>query len=165
MTLYNLTEQYQQLLEMAQDPDVDPIVFQDTLEAMDGEIEEKAESYGCVIRELEGRAALLDNEMGRLYERLTTAKNSIKRMKDTLQFAMDGMGKTKIKTEHFSFSVAQNGGKQPMYVSDKIDEIPEEYLTHPDPVPNKEKIRQALEDGKELKFAELQPRGRSLRIR
>lgn len=165
MTIYELTDQYRQLLELAEDPDTDITVFQDTMEGLEGEIEEKAENYGRVIRELEGRAAALDAEIERMTKLKVAAKRSIMWMKEALQFAMEGTGKTKIKTDHFAFTIATNGGKQPMYVSDKIDDIPEEFRTYPEPVPNKEKIRAALEAGQDLEFAELQSRGRSLRIR
>lgn len=165
MTIYELTDQYRQLLELAEDPDTDITVFQDTMEGLEGEIEEKAENYGRVIRELEGRAAALDAEIERMTKLKVAAKRSIMWMKEALQFAMEGTGKTKIKTDHFAFTIATNGGKQPMYVSDKIDDIPEEFRTYPEPVADKEKIRAALEAGKELPFAQLQSRGRSLRIR
>ena len=164
-SLYELTTQYQLLLELAEDPDTDITVFQDTMEGLEGEIEEKAENYGRVIRELEGHAALIKSEIERLTKLMKADERSITWLKDNLKFAMDGTGKTKIKTEHFNFSVATNGGKQPMRVSDNIADIPEEFRTYPEPVPNKDAIRAALEAGQELKFAELQERGRSLRIR
>ena len=165
MTIYELTDQYRQLLELAEDPDTDITVFRDTLEALDGEIEIKAEYYGRVIRELEGRAAALDAEIERMTKLKVAAKRSIMWMKEALQFAMEGTGKAKIKTDHFAFTIATNGGKQPMYVSDRIDDIPEDFRTYPAPVPNKDAIRAALEAGQELPFAQLQERGRSLRIR
>ena len=65
-SLYELTTQYQLLLELAEDPDTDITVFQDTMEGLEGEIEEKAENYGRVIRELEGHAALIKSEIERL---------------------------------------------------------------------------------------------------
>lgn len=43
-TLYELTEEYRQLLEMMEDDSVDPEVLQDTLEGVDGEIEAKADN-------------------------------------------------------------------------------------------------------------------------
>lgn len=43
-TLYELTEEYRQLLEMMEDDTVDPEVLQDTLEGVDGEIEAKADN-------------------------------------------------------------------------------------------------------------------------
>ena len=44
-TLYELTDEYRQLLEMMEDDTVDPEILKDTLEAVDGEIEVKAD--GC----------------------------------------------------------------------------------------------------------------------
>lgn len=44
-TIYELTEDYLRLLELAEDPDTDPEAFADTLEGLDGEIEIKAEGY------------------------------------------------------------------------------------------------------------------------
>ena len=40
-TLYELTNEYMALLEMAEDPDIDPQAFADTLEALGGELESK----------------------------------------------------------------------------------------------------------------------------
>ena len=41
MSLYNLTGNFLALQEMMMDPDVDPKMVQDTLDAMDGDYEEK----------------------------------------------------------------------------------------------------------------------------
>jgi hypothetical protein len=43
-TIYELTEDYLRLLELAEDPDTDPEAFADTLEGLEGEIEIKAEA-------------------------------------------------------------------------------------------------------------------------
>ncbi len=41
-TLYELTDEYRQLLEMLEDPDEDPEVIRDTMEGISGELEDKA---------------------------------------------------------------------------------------------------------------------------
>jgi hypothetical protein len=46
MTLYELTAEYMQLLEIAEDPDTDVQVLLDTMEGVSGEIEEKADGSG-----------------------------------------------------------------------------------------------------------------------
>ena len=51
-SLYQLTEQYQELLSMALDPDVDPEALADTMEAIEGEFEDKADGYAKVMKEL-----------------------------------------------------------------------------------------------------------------
>ena len=49
MTLYNLTVQFQTILEMAEDTELDPQLIADTLEGVEGEIEVKLDSYGIVM--------------------------------------------------------------------------------------------------------------------
>ena len=43
-TLYELTDEYKQLLDMLEDDTVDPELLKDTLEAVDGEIDSR---YDC----------------------------------------------------------------------------------------------------------------------
>ena len=65
-TLYELTEQYQQLLQLLEDPDEDPRVIADTMEGIEGELEDKADGYGRIIRQLEAESASLKAEEERL---------------------------------------------------------------------------------------------------
>ena len=51
-TLYQLTEAYQELLSMALDPDTDPEALADTMEAIEGEFEDKADGYAKVMKEM-----------------------------------------------------------------------------------------------------------------
>ena len=51
-TLYELTDEYKQLLDMLEDETVDPEILKDTLEAVDGEIEVKADGCAKLIKEL-----------------------------------------------------------------------------------------------------------------
>ena len=164
MTLYELTAEYQNLLELAEDPETDPEVFNDTMEGLTGEIEIKAEGYVIVMKELEAQADKLDKEISRLTARKSTCQNSIKRMKESLMSAMQATGKTKLPTEHFKLSIAKNGGVQPMYVTPEIKDIPEEYIIRK-PEPDNNKIRQALTEGKNLDFAHLEERGVHLSVR
>ena len=108
MTLYELTEDYMNLLELAEDPDIDEQAFTDTLEGIDGALEDKAEGYAKVIRTLEGDAAACDAESKRLRNKKQTIENNIKRMKAALQYAMQATGKTKFKTVLFSFGIQKN---------------------------------------------------------
>lgn len=163
-TLYELTEQYQTVMDMLCDADTDEQVIFDTLEAIDGEIEEKADNYAKIIRMLKGDAEIIQNEEARLYAKRKSLENRIQRLKDTLQASMEFIGKTKFKTALFSFSVAKNGGKQPLEITDNLDEIPGKYLIPQPPVPNKEKIRQLLAE-KEVDWAHLAPYGKHLNIR
>jgi hypothetical protein len=143
MTLYELTEEYQQLLAFAEDPDVDPQVLADTMEGLGGEIEDKADGYAKVMKQLEADAAALKNEIDRLTVRKRSIENNIDRLKDTLKMAMIMTNKTKFKTELFSFGIQKNPKK---VVLDKdLSEIPTEWLIQQEPKVDKAAIKAALE--------------------
>lgn len=164
MTLYELTDQYIQLLDFASDPDTDPEVLADTLEGITGEIEDKAEGYIRVIKELEARQDKYKKEIERLQGQAKVFDNSIKRIKENLLQAMDTMNMPKISTEHFRVSVSKNGGLQPMFVEPDITKIPEQYIVLKAEA-NTKAIREALTAGEELPFAHLEERGRHLTIK
>ena len=54
MRLYELTEQFLALQELAYDPEVDEQTFQDTMEGLWGEIEDKADGYAKIIMGMTG---------------------------------------------------------------------------------------------------------------
>ena len=104
-TLYELTNDYMNLLELAEDPDIDEQAFMDTLEGIEGALEDKAEGYAKVIRTLEGDAAACDAESKRLRNKKQAIERNIDRMKAALQMAMEATGKRKFlcaMTEHIS---------------------------------------------------------------
>ena len=163
MTLYELKDEYKQLLEMLEDPDIDPQVIADTMEAVSGELDVKCDSYVVIIKKLEAQVEMIDTELIRLEKNKTALTSNIKRMKSSVLDAIQLTGQRKMETDHFKLSIVKNGGKQPMEV-DEIEKIPQDYLTMK-PVANMEKIRQELEGGSQLDFARLKERGEHLGIR
>lgn len=162
-TIYELSGDYLRLLEMAEDPEMDPVAFADTLEGLEGEIEIKAEGYAKVIKELDKDGAGLDNEIKRLQAKKTTIANSIDRMKKALEQSMIITGRTKFKTELFSFGIQKNPPSVDLD-EEHLELIPIEYLIPQDPKPDKKRMLQELKEGKELSFAKLK-QTESLRIR
>lgn len=160
MTLYELAEQYQRLMEFAEDPSTDAEVFKDTMDALGGEIDEKAENYGKVIRTLEGEVLSIADEEDRLARRRRAIQNNIDRMKEHLQNAMIACNKPKIKTDLFSFGIQKNA---PAVVLDS-ENIPSEYLIPQEPKIDKMRIKNELKAGADLPFAHLE-QSESLRIR
>ena len=159
-TLYELTEEYLTLLEMAEDPDIDPQAFQDTLEGLGGEIEYKAEGYAKVIKQLEMQMDGCANEIKRLQNVKKAYENRIQSMKGNLETSMVATGKTKFKTGLFSFGIQKN---PPSVVVDDEKQVPPEYLIIDYKV-NKTAIKDALNAGEELEWAHME-QTEGLRIR
>lgn len=164
MNLYELTEQYLALQEMAYDPEVDEQVFQDTMEGLWGEIEDKADCYAKIILGMKADIEALRAEEMRLAARRKGLETRSSQLKDNLEANMRDMGKMKFKTALFSFNIQKNGGLQPLVIDGLIEDIPGRFLIPQPPVPNNEAIRSLLAE-KQVEWAHLEPRGESLRIR
>lgn len=161
-TLYEITGEYLQLLEMLEDADeLEEQVIKDTLGGIEGELEIKADGYARIIKELTAEAKKYEDEKKRLEARQSAFENRAKILKDHLFETMKITGKEKFKTDLFSFGIQKNGGLQPLEIVPDAT-IPDEYVKKE---PDNEKIRAALKEGKVLPFAELKERGEHLRIR
>lgn len=165
MNLYELTADYLALMEMMEDPEVDPQVLADTMEAIEGELELKAENYAKVIRNMEGSIAAIDMEQDRLAAKKAVLKGNVKRLKDNLQESMIATGKRKFKTDLFSFNIQKNGGKAPVILDVKdTSELPDDLVRIKEE-PDLDAIRQLIEKEGSCRYAHLGLRGESLRIR
>ena len=164
MTLYEITNDYMQLMQMMEDPEMDPQTLSDTMEGIEGELEVKAESYAKVMKNLEADVVGIKAEIDRLSERKKTIENNIKKMKETLQFAMETTGKTKFKTELFSFGIRKNA---PAVVMDEpyIENVPERFLKYSDPTINRSAIKEAIQNGEDLEGVAHLEQTRSLTIK
>lgn len=161
-TLYEITGQYLQLLEMLEDAgNLEEQVIKDTLEGIEGELEIKADGYARIIRELDAGADKFEEEAKRMQALADSRRNRSRILKNNLYNSMKMTGKTKFKTDLFSFGIQKNGGVQPLEMVPDV-EIPDEYLKKE---PDNSKIREALKNGEELPFAVLKERGEHLVIR
>lgn len=127
-TLYELTEKYRGLLEVADE--VDQEAFESTLESLDDAIEDKAESYAIIDKELESQEDKFAKEIKRLQERKKAISNNRKRLKEDLLNGMKLTGKEKFKTDLFSFWVQNNPPR--LKVVDET-KIPKEYYVEQQP--------------------------------
>lgn len=153
MTLYDLTNDFKLVLEMAQDPEVDEQAIKDTLEMIGGDIEIKADGYAKVISELTANVDTLTAEINRLSARKSAVVKKVSAMKEMLTYAMQTTGKTKFKTDFFSFNVQKN---PPSLVVDKAEQIPTEFLIQQEPKVDKKAIIDLLKSGAEIDYAHLE---------
>lgn len=162
--LYELSNDYLQVLDMMDDDKWDDRTVLDTLEGIDGEFDYKAESMAKIIKSFQSQADAVRSEIERLSARKKSFENKAEFFKAVLFQNMQVIGKKKIKTALFTISIAKNGGKEPLKITGNIEDIPGKYLIPQDPIPNTDAIRALLAE-KEVDWAHLEPRGEHLGIR
>ena len=160
-SLYELTDDFKALMDFGYDAETEE-AFLDTLDGILGGIQDKADGYCAVISRFKGNVDMIKAEENRLKARREVIEHNIDRMKDALKRTLEameesGIEKPEIKTDLHTIKLAGNGGKQPL----KIDEenVPDSYkvvIYQTD----SDRIQKELEEGKELPFAHLEPRGR-----
>lgn len=161
-SLYELTGDYLSLMEYADstDPD-DEQVFADTLEAVLGAIDLKADAYATVMTELTARVETIKNEIDRLSTIKRTIENHHARMKDALLMSMQATDRREIKTDLHTFKIVKNGGKVPLIIDGDVPEGMCKIILEPD----KDRIRAAIENGDDIPYAHLGERGEHLAIK
>lgn len=164
--LYNLTTDYDKVLQMLYSDEHEENAVFDTLDAIEGAIEDKADGYAMVIKSVEADVAGIKAEIERLQNRKKTLENKIGWLKTNLENTMRMLGKTKFKTALFSFGIQKNGGKRALILDCGVDALPPE-LQKVTVEANNEALRQLLEQEKAdgNQYAHLAPQGESLRIK
>lgn len=162
MTLYELTDQYRELVDLAEnaDDESDVQAFADTLEALAGEIDEKIENCAAVVRSIEAQAKSIREEEVRLAARRRAIENSTERLKRYMQDGMDAAGKSKIKGKLFTVSIQDN---PPRVAVDDESQIPKDYMRVKYEL-DRTSISEAIKCGREVPGAHMEY-GRGLRIR
>lgn len=159
-TLYELTGKYQQLLQIADD--VDPQVFKDTLDSITDVIDVKAINYAKVDRQLGADITEFKNEINRMTQRLNSMINNRKRLRENLLYNMQSVGKTKIKDRLFTINIQKNR----QLLDYDTNRIPKELLIKKETyTPDKDKIKQMLDEGQDIDGVSYKPEKYHLTIR
>lgn len=159
MKLYDLTSDYAQLLDMAEQLDQD--TFKDTLESIQESIEDKVENTAKLIKSIEADVTAIKAEEKRLKERRQALETKVDSIKGYLKEQLEKTGIDKVKRPTITVSIQNNPPK-----AEIVDEktIP---LTYKIPQPaklNKKAILEAMKNGEKVPGAVLvQERG--LRIK
>lgn len=159
-TLFEIVDDMQELYEMATDPEVDPEVFQDTLEGLKGMLEVKACGYVNVIKQLDMEAKQAKEVAQMFTDKAKVRENNIKRMKDVLKMAMDSTEQKSMAAGAFTIKLQKNGGLQPLVIDGEVPQNMTKVIVEPDG----NKIREFLKDNT-CEWAHLEPRGEHIVIK
>lgn len=165
-TLYELSDDLHRLQVALDEMELTPEDQAAALDAFLGsadDLKHKLDGYACLLREYETTAAGRKAEADRLSALAKSDTARAKALKDRLCWFFETHELDKVKTERFAFTLANNGGKQALMLPD-IEAIDEEFV---DMVPTiiAERVRTALEAGREVPGAHIMPRGKHILIR
>lgn len=148
-TLTEITADLRQIMEMMDDPELDPQTLKDTMEGIEGAFEDKFDGYAAVIRTMNSQMNMLKEEKDRIESRIKAWENNVKRMKELMTLSMQTTGKVKFKTAQNSFWVQKNP-ESVVIDAKRWEDIPKDFLRFKDPEPNKDKMKEAIKAGADL---------------
>lgn len=161
VTLIDVARQMRGLEAEALDgADLTPEVLTDTLEALTGDFEQRAERMGQWVLELEADAKKLRERASAVEDRARRLQEAADRIKNFMLASMQIGGVKKVQL--LEFTVTRRLSPESVAVHDAAA-IPTEYMRQPPPVPDKTVIKEALKRGEAVPGCELQ-RNEHLRI-
>ena len=139
----------------------------DTLDSVDGELEDKLANCGSYIKQLTAEAGALDDEIKSLRYRSEAKKREIERMKQYIISCMDAVGCTKVDEPLAKMSIRNN--PESLSIADEREFIRwavenRNDLLKYDPEIKKSAIKAEIKSGKELPGCAL-ARTRSLTVK
>lgn len=149
MNIFNLSDDYMQILGMMEDPDLDKQMLKDTMEGIEGALEDKFDNYVFVAKEMQADIKALEETIKELQARKDSKEANLKKMKEIMTLVMNTTGKVKFKTSLHSYWVQKNPESVVIDTED-VRAIPEDYLTFKEPEPNKTAIKAAIKGGKDF---------------
>ncbi len=124
----------------------------------------KVDNYVALITEWVGRTVTRETEAKRLSALAKIDKNNAERLKERLKYNLEAMGRLKVETPRYRVTVAKNGGKIPLVVNARVEELPADCV-RTELKPDNDAIRSKLEAGEAIAGCTLGDRGTSLRIK
>ncbi|MGZ8220858.1 MAG: siphovirus Gp157 family protein [Methylobacter sp.] len=110
LSLYALSENYRQALDFLTDPELDlPLeAVNDTLEALGGELEDKAVNVAKFLRNLEATADAIKAAEADMAKRRKALENRVQWLKSYIKGNMEACGISKIECPYFKLSIQKN---------------------------------------------------------
>lgn len=157
MKLYEIANDYLALMQAIENDEIPEECIADTLEAVKGEIEIKADNIACMLKNLDADIVAIKAEETRLAERRKTKERTHERIKQYLSDTLVSLNIDKVETARNNISfrkseaVELNEEAFIEWASANRDDL----LTYSAPKANKTEIKKALKSGVEIIGAEL----------
>ncbi len=152
---------FQQLIETSDD--LTPEMIADTLEGIEGALGDKLDGAFTYVRNLEGLAKTVDEEVKRLTDRKKSFENHAKSIRKYVLSCLLASGQNSLKTTTNTFTARKGVAS---VVIDNVELLPDELvITQVLMAPDKKAIKEAIENGVEVAGAHIEIGERSLQVR
>ena len=153
--LYEIVRHRAEFERLAESGELDPQTVIDTLESLDGELNDKAISVAQFSRNLDATAAAVREAGKAMLERAARLEKRAESIRNYMLLQLEFAGVSKIECPWFVIQVKRN---PPAVVIDDEKALPPEYLVQPEPPaprPDKKAIGAALKAGEDVPGARL----------
>jgi hypothetical protein len=150
MRLYEITEQFKSLEALEVSEDIPAEVLLDTLEGLQGELQEKATNVALFSRNLESVALSIEAAAAKMLARAEVLRKRAASLDAYLLLNLQACGITKVTSPWLTISVKKN---PPAVVIDHADSIPEKFWRQPETPPkviDRKAIAAAIKAGEEV---------------
>ena len=168
MTLYELMTAYKDFLSAVENGDIPEEAISDTLESIEGDIDEKIDNIACMLKVLEAEEKAIKDEEDRLAQRRKVKANTRNRLKEYLSEMMLSMGKTEFESSRNKITFRKTPGK--VVFDDEKAFIEwaqvnaDSFLNYGKPTVDKTAIKVALTNGAEIEGVRIEI-GQSMTIK
>lgn len=161
MKLYELTQNYRNLENLGEQEGLTVEMIQEALGQVEEDINTKIENTCKVMKEIEADALGIDEEIKRLTVLKKQKENTAKKLKEYIEFEMNGIGLNKVEGKLFKISFRKS---KAVKILDET-KIPKEFIKiKTTETILKTKLSKALKNGEIVEGAEL-IENRSLQIK
>jgi predicted nuclease with TOPRIM domain len=159
--LYEIVAELQEFLELNEGLE-DEQAYKDTLESLQGELDDKVAQWGRCIRNIEAERDAIKEEASRLTSRAQSLDKRVTHMKETLLMYMKAAGVTEAGDTIIKAKI-RTASTAPLIVDIPPEEVPEEYRKTIIEV-DKPAIKDAIKHGKEFTWAHMGERSEFIKI-
>ena len=119
MNLYEIKEEFLELLDAIENGEIPDGAIADTLEGMKGEFDEKIENTACYIKNLKAEADAIKAEENSLKERRQVKEHQIERLKNGMMECMSHLGIKKVEGARARVTISTRAGASVLMLIDR----------------------------------------------
>lgn len=155
MSLFDIGQQYIDFCNLMENGEIPEEAITDTLEALEGEFNDKADNIASLIKSLEYEAQSMEQESKSLSERAKSKKTKAQNLREYLFQQMQNTGMERIETSRNLLALKKNPPKVTVeqeqdFIKWAQEQGRDDLLKIADPAINKKEVAAQLKLGNEL---------------